>query len=357
MFYPALAGLMAGNNTLDRGKPANCGTRHSSSNEQHPATKATTANDLPVFAGENHRKLERSPGNGNPPAFVTAQNALSGQTRGLLCILVRFLALSSLVTTTAHAFCAAPGPSISNFPRKQTWVASKSPPELVDGKYQIHGATGSEEDPGAFSIDEETEADNPALDLVMIEEDTSAMALLEVEHGAVLPPKVEIDSGDTLQLSNEYIGVCPRKIMDKLLLDHAISCNSHHIKDRPTIEPLTEGQAQHASSLIKLVSLAIFLATLCVVFHNTSLSAFKWRGMEQSKSSALPSAALKHGRKKHSNRNGRLARLLILLQGVVTSAQDNAIGCFLEYTVGGPGPNIAIVNNDPVETCLSLIHI
>lgn len=186
MFYQALAGLMAGNNTLDRGKPANCGTRDSSSNG-HP-TKATTANEIPVFAGENHRKLERSPSNGNPPAFVTAQNALSGQTRGLLCILVRFLALSSLVTTTAHAFCAASGsPSISNFPRKQTWVASKSPPELVDGKYQIHGTTGpgSEEDPGAFSIDEETEADNPALDLVMIEEDTSAMALLEVEHGAV----------------------------------------------------------------------------------------------------------------------------------------------------------------------------
>ena len=145
--------------------------------------------------------------------------------------------------------------------------------------------------------------------------------------------------------------MCPRKIMDKLLLDHAISCNSHHIKDRPTIEPLTEGQAQHASSFIKLVSLAIFLATLCVVFHNTSLSAFKWMGKEQSKSSALPSAALKQGRKKHSNRNGRLAGILILLQGVVTSAQDNAIGCFMEGTVGGAGSNIATVNNDPVETC------
>ncbi|EJK69453.1 hypothetical protein THAOC_09289 [Thalassiosira oceanica] len=188
MIHSALAGLRAGNNIPDhldrrkpdRGKPA---TRDSSY-EHTP--KATTTNERAthlIFAGDNHRELDKSPQpdhHHNPPAFATAQYASSRQTHGLLCILARFLGLLNVVTTTANAFSAARGsPNMSHFPRKQTWVAPKALPELMNDKYQVHGATESKGDIRTFFIDEGTKANKPAWDLMLMEEETVGVAVLD----------------------------------------------------------------------------------------------------------------------------------------------------------------------------------
>jgi len=193
MIHSALAGLRAGNNIPDhldrrkpdRGKPA---TRDSSY-EHTP--KATTTNERAthlIFAGDNHRELDKSPQpdhHHNPPAFATAQYASSRQTHGLLCILARFLGLLNVVTTTANAFSAARGsPNMSHFPRKQTWVAPKALPELMNDKYQVHGATESEGDIRTFFIDEGTKANKPAWDLMLMEEETADVAVSDAMHGA-----------------------------------------------------------------------------------------------------------------------------------------------------------------------------
>ncbi|EJK57877.1 hypothetical protein THAOC_22042, partial [Thalassiosira oceanica] len=110
MIYQALAALMAANNVPDRGKFA-------------------IAEGTP--SGENQRELELQ--HGNPPSLAAARNASTDRTRSSLCMLVPFLAMA----TTAHAFTEAPGsPNFSNFPRKQTWVAPKALPELMNDMYQ-----------------------------------------------------------------------------------------------------------------------------------------------------------------------------------------------------------------------------
>ena len=206
IFHSALAGLMArDNNTPDRGKPANC------ARDSRHATKATTTIEraaLLNFRGENHnRELEQSPQishHRNPPAFVTAQNAVSGQARSLLCILARFLTLLNIVTTTAHAFSAATGsPHISNFPRKQTWVAPKALPELMNDMYQVHGATESAGDIGVFgAIDGGSTAIKPALDLLLMEEETADVAVPEEMHG---PVSVEARLTWNLKIHGTYL--------------------------------------------------------------------------------------------------------------------------------------------------------
>ncbi|EJK58781.1 hypothetical protein THAOC_21065 [Thalassiosira oceanica] len=144
MIYQALAGLMAANNVPDRGK------------------RAAFAEETP--SGENQRKLELQ--RGNPPSLATARNASTDRTRSTLCMLVPFLAMA----TTAHAFSAAPGsPNFSNFPRKQTWVAPKALPELMNDMYQVHGATESAGTIGVFDfIGEGTRASKSPVDLKLM---------------------------------------------------------------------------------------------------------------------------------------------------------------------------------------------
>ncbi|EJK77234.1 hypothetical protein THAOC_00947 [Thalassiosira oceanica] len=71
-----------------------------------------------------------------------------------------------------------------NFPRKQTWVAPKALPELMNDKYQVHGATESEGDIRTFFIDEGTKANKPAWDLMLIEKETADVAVSDAMHGA-----------------------------------------------------------------------------------------------------------------------------------------------------------------------------
>jgi len=136
MIYQALAALMAANNVPDRGKFA-------------------IAEGTP--SGENQRELELQ--HGNPPSLAAARNASTDRTRSSLCMLVPFLAMA----TTAHAFTEAPGsPNFSNFPRKQTWVAPKALPELMNDMYQVHGAAESAGTIGVFDfIGEGTRASKP----------------------------------------------------------------------------------------------------------------------------------------------------------------------------------------------------
>ncbi|EJK69695.1 hypothetical protein THAOC_09021, partial [Thalassiosira oceanica] len=140
MIHQALAGLMARNNVPDRRKRA------------------------AIAEGTNQRELELQ--RGNPPSLATARNASTDRTRSSLCMLVPFLAMA----TTAHAFSAAPGsPNFSNFPRKQTWVAPKALPELMNDMYQVHGATESAGTIGVFDfIGEGTRASKSPVDLKLM---------------------------------------------------------------------------------------------------------------------------------------------------------------------------------------------
>ncbi|EJK53078.1 hypothetical protein THAOC_27551, partial [Thalassiosira oceanica] len=146
MIHQALAGLMARNNVPDpdRGK------------------RAAIAKGTP--SGENQCELELQ--RGNPPSLATARNASTDRTRSSLCMLVPFLAMA----TTAHAFSAAPGsPNFSNFPRKQTWVAPKALPELMNDMYQVHRATESAGTIGVFHfIGEGTRASKSSVDLKLM---------------------------------------------------------------------------------------------------------------------------------------------------------------------------------------------
>ncbi|EJK49479.1 hypothetical protein THAOC_31643, partial [Thalassiosira oceanica] len=140
MIHQALAGLMARNNVPDRGKRA------------------------AIAEGTNQRELELQ--RGNPPSLATARNASTDRTRSSLCMLVPLLAMA----TTAHAFSAAPGsPNFSNFPRKQTWVAPKATPELMNDMYQVHGAAESAGTIGVFDfIGEGTRASKSPVDLKLM---------------------------------------------------------------------------------------------------------------------------------------------------------------------------------------------
>ncbi|EJK51818.1 hypothetical protein THAOC_28977, partial [Thalassiosira oceanica] len=112
------------------------------------------------------RKRELELQRGNPPSLATARNASTDRTRSSLCMLVPFLAMA----TTAHAFSAAPGsPNFSNFPRKQTWVAPKALPELMNDMYQVHGATESAGTIGVFDfMGEGTRASKSSADLKLM---------------------------------------------------------------------------------------------------------------------------------------------------------------------------------------------
>ncbi|EJK70762.1 hypothetical protein THAOC_07852, partial [Thalassiosira oceanica] len=162
MIHQALAGLMARNNVPDpdRGK------------------RAAIAEGTP--SGENQRELELQ--RGNPPSLATARNASTGRTRSSLCMLVPFLAMA----TTAHAFSAAPGsPNFSNFLCKQTWVAPKALPELMNDMYQVHGAAESAGTIGVFDfIGEGTRASKSPVDLKLMGLDS----IVELSDG--LPTKL-----------------------------------------------------------------------------------------------------------------------------------------------------------------------
>ncbi|EJK52013.1 hypothetical protein THAOC_28760, partial [Thalassiosira oceanica] len=153
MIHQALAGLMAGNNVPDRGK----------------------------------RKKQREL---DPHALVTARNLLSDCNHGFLWILLVYFLLAS--TTTAHAFSAAPGsPNFSNFPRKQTWVAPKAPPELMNDMYQVHGATELVGTIEVFDfIGEGTRASESSVDLKLM----GPHSIVELHDG--LPTKLAANDAE-----------------------------------------------------------------------------------------------------------------------------------------------------------------